>query len=91
MDANTVLDDDFPSSAVTRFASDRALMAIGALFHGEPGHGILGQSQRNEYIRYAREMRRRRGRVFVLTGTASLILWGSRQSRVPALSDVRAT
>ena len=91
MDATTVLDDDFPSSAVTRFASDRALMAIGALFHGEPGHSILGQSQRNEYIRYAREMRRRRGRVFVLTGTASLILWGSRQSRVPALSDVRAT
>ena len=72
MDADTVLDDDFLSSAVTRFTSDRALMAVGGLFHGEPGHGILGQFQRNEYIRYAREMRRRRGRVFVLTGTASL-------------------
>jgi len=72
MDADTVLDDDFLSSAVARFTSDRALMAIGGLFHGEPGHGVLGQFQRNEYIRYAREMRRRRGRVFVLTGTASM-------------------
>ena len=72
MDADTVLDQGFLSSAVTRFTSDRALMAIGGLFYGEPGHGILGQFQRNEYIRYAREMRRRRGRVFVLTGTASI-------------------
>jgi cellulose synthase/poly-beta-1,6-N-acetylglucosamine synthase-like glycosyltransferase len=51
---------------------DRALMAVGGLFYGEEGQGILGQFQRNEYIRYAREMKRRRGRVFVLTGTASL-------------------
>ena len=47
-------------------------MAVGGLFYGEEGSGLIGQFQRNEYIRYAREMRRRRGRVFVLTGTASL-------------------
>jgi cellulose synthase/poly-beta-1,6-N-acetylglucosamine synthase-like glycosyltransferase len=47
-------------------------MAIGGLFYGDEGEGLLGQFQRNEYIRYSRELRRRRGRVFVLTGTASL-------------------
>ncbi|WP_051389394.1 glycosyltransferase family 2 protein [Arthrobacter sp. 35W] len=72
MDADTALDDGFLESAVARFTNDRALMAVGGLFYGEEGHGLLGQFQRNEYIRYAREMQRRRGRVFILTGTASL-------------------
>ncbi|GAA1347632.1 glycosyltransferase family 2 protein [Arthrobacter roseus] len=72
MDADTRLDDGFLASAVRRFTEDRALMAVGGLFYGETGHGLIGQFQRNEYVRYAREMQRRRGRVFVLTGTASL-------------------
>lgn len=72
MDADTQLDPGFLAAAVARFTNDRALMAVGGLFHGEPGHGLIGQFQRNEYTRYAREIRRRRGRVFVLTGTASL-------------------
>lgn len=72
MDADTVLDDGFLAAGIQRFTSDRALMAIGGLFYGEGGHGILGQLQRNEYVRYSREVRRRRGRVFVLTGTASM-------------------
>lgn len=72
MDADTVLDDGFLAAGVQRFTSDRALMAIGGLFYGEVGHGVLGQLQRNEYVRYSREIRRRRGRVFVLTGTASM-------------------
>jgi cellulose synthase/poly-beta-1,6-N-acetylglucosamine synthase-like glycosyltransferase len=72
MDADTRLDQGFIETAVTRFSNDRALMAVGGLFHGEPGHGLLGQFQRNEYIRYAREIQRRRGRVYVLTGTASI-------------------
>lgn len=72
MDADTVLDDGFLAAGVQRFTSDRALMAIGGLFYGEDGHGVLGQLQRNEYVRYSREIRRRRGRVFVLTGTASM-------------------
>ncbi|MET3946857.1 cellulose synthase/poly-beta-1,6-N-acetylglucosamine synthase-like glycosyltransferase [Arthrobacter sp. UYCu512] len=72
MDADTQLDDGFLESAVRRLSQDRALMAVGGLFYGEEGHGMLGQFQRNEYVRYARDMRRRRGRVFVLTGTASV-------------------
>ena len=72
MDADTTLDAGFLETAVIRLTNDRALMAVGGLFHGEEGEGLLGQFQRNEYIRYAREMRRRRGRVFVLTGTASI-------------------
>jgi cellulose synthase/poly-beta-1,6-N-acetylglucosamine synthase-like glycosyltransferase len=72
MDADTALDDGFLEVAVTRFTRDRALMAVGGLFYGEDVGGLLGQFQRNEYIRYSREMRRRRGRVFVLTGTASI-------------------
>lgn len=72
MDADTVLDDGFLAAGVQRFTSDRALMAIGGLFYGEEGHGLIGQLQRNEYVRYSREIKRRRGRVFVLTGTASM-------------------
>lgn len=72
LDADTSLDDGFLAVAVDRFTTDRALMAVGGLFYGEEGSGLLGQFQRNEYIRYSREIRRRRGHVFVLTGTASL-------------------
>src|SRR5262245_9513055 len=52
MDADTVLDDGFLETAVARFTSDRALMAVGGLFYGEDGAGLIGQFQRNEYIRY---------------------------------------
>jgi cellulose synthase/poly-beta-1,6-N-acetylglucosamine synthase-like glycosyltransferase len=72
MDADTTLDQGFLAAAVRRFTDDRALMAIGGLFYGEEGMGMIGQFQRNEYTRYGRKIRRRRGRVFVLTGTASI-------------------
>jgi len=72
MDADTILDQGFLTTAVQRMTSDRALMAVGGLFYGEDGLGLIGQFQRNEYARYAREIRRRRGRVYVLTGTASV-------------------
>lgn len=72
MDADTVLSQGFVESAIRRMAEDRALMAIGGLFYGEPGGGLLGLFQRNEFTRYARDLRRRRGLVFVLTGTASI-------------------
>ncbi|HWI42247.1 MAG TPA: glycosyltransferase family 2 protein [Nocardioides sp.] len=72
MDADTELDDGFLESVVRRMSEDRALMAIGGQFYGEPGSGLLGQLQRNEFTRYAREIRRRRGRVYVLTGTATV-------------------
>ncbi len=44
----------------------------GGVFYGEDGHGLIGQLQRNEFTRYQRYISRRRGKVFVLTGTASL-------------------
>ncbi len=85
MDADTVLDEGFLAAGVQRFTSDRALMAIGGLFYGEQGHGLLGQLQRNEYVRYSREIKRRRGRVFVLTGTASMF----RPRALRAVADQR--
>lgn len=72
MDADTSLDDGFLAAAARRMTQDRGLMAIGGLFYGEDGKGLIGQFQRNEYTRYGRDLRRRRGRVFVLTGTATV-------------------
>jgi len=72
MDADTTLDQGFLQVARRRFTDDRALMAVGGLFYGESGGGVIGQFQRNEYLRYSRDLRRRPGKVFVLTGTASL-------------------
>lgn len=72
MDADTILDQGFLEAAVQRMTDDRALMAVGGLFYGEEGGGLIGQFQRNEYARYARDIKRRRGKVYVLTGTASV-------------------
>jgi biofilm PGA synthesis N-glycosyltransferase PgaC len=72
VDADTVLDEGFVEIATRRLTSDRAMMSVGGLFYGEGNRGVLAQFQRNEYVRYSRELERRRGRVFVLTGTASI-------------------
>ncbi len=83
MDADTVIGREYLETAKQRMTEDRALMAIGGLFTGEDGHGLIGQFQRNEYIRYSRDIERRRGRLFVLTGTASVF-------RSAALREVAA-
>lgn len=72
MDADTSLDEGFIEPAVVRFRNDRGIMAIGGIFKGYPGGGILGIFQRNEYDRYERKINRRRGQVFVLTGTSTM-------------------
>ena len=72
MDADTVLRQGFLASAVKHFSDDRGLSAIGGLFFGEDRPGLIAQIQKNEYTRYSREINRRKGRVFVLTGTASI-------------------
>lgn len=88
MDADTQFGSDrFLETARARMTADRALMAVGGLFTGEPGHGLLGQFQRNEFTRYCREIRRRRGKVFVLTGTASVF----RATALRAVADSRGT
>ncbi|WP_300681606.1 glycosyltransferase family 2 protein [Nocardioides sp.] len=83
MDADTTLDPGFLAGVKRRMTLDRALMAVGGLFYGEDGAGLRGQFQRNEYMRYQRELKRRRGRVFVLTGTATAF-------RARALREVAA-
>lgn len=87
MDADGQIGPDFLTTARDRFHYDRALMAVGGLFHGEPGHGLLGQFQRNEYTRYQRIIARRNGMVFVLTGTASVF----RASALRGVAEARGT
>ena len=73
MDADTVLVSDFLAVAERRLLADPVLQAVGGIFCGEPGSGLVGQLQRNEYTRYSRTIARRKGRrVMVLTGTGSV-------------------
>ncbi len=72
MDADSQINSTFLESAARHFLEVPSLDAVGGVFYGEEGHGFLGQLQRNEFIRYSDQIRKRRGRVFVLTGTASL-------------------
>ncbi|MBU6245105.1 MAG: glycosyltransferase family 2 protein [Actinomycetales bacterium] len=83
MDADTSLAGGFIEVAARHLESDTELAAVGGIFYGEPGHGLIGQFQRNEYARYSAQIRARRGRVFVLTGTATMF-------RASALMDVAA-
>jgi len=71
MDADTVMDEAFLAIAEAKLRSDMQLGAVGGVFYGDTGGGILGLLQRNEYARYGREIDRT-GRVMVLTGTAAL-------------------
>jgi cellulose synthase/poly-beta-1,6-N-acetylglucosamine synthase-like glycosyltransferase len=72
MDADSTIAPVFLEVAVGLMEEDRDLAAVGGLFYGENGGRLVGQFQRNEYTRYQRLVARKRGRVFVLTGTASL-------------------
>lgn len=70
-DADTALAPTFLARATAELRRV-SVGAVGGIFHGEPGGGLIGSVQRNEYARYAREIHRRRGRAVVLTGTATL-------------------
>jgi len=72
MDADTVMVEDFIERAVAEFDAVPERDAVGGVFVGDDAPGLLAQFQRNEYLRYGRDISRRQGRVFVLTGTASL-------------------
>ena len=85
MDADTVLVPRFLEIAAGRLEADPDLVAVGGIFEGEDGGGLVGQLQRNEYARYRRHIGRRKGRVFVLTGTASLF----RAYALRAVADAR--
>ncbi len=83
MDADTIPAPRFVEVAAARLEADPEMTAVGGIFYGEHGHGLLGQFQRNEYARYSAQIRMRHGRVFVLTGTATMF-------RAEALLDVAA-
>ncbi len=83
MDADTSLAPRFIQVGAARLEADPELTAVGGIFYGEDGHGLIGQFQRNEYARYSLQIRARHGRVFVLTGTATMF-------RADALLDVAA-
>ena len=81
MDADSLLDPGFLEAACRYLRDDtlrpdargsRGLGGVGGTFRGGPGAGLLGAFQRNEYVRYARDVRRLKGRALVLTGTASV-------------------
>lgn len=71
-DADSVLDPEFIASALSRLAADDRLGAVGGVFRGQDGGGFVGHLQRNEYARYARDVRRLKGRCLVVTGTAAV-------------------
>lgn len=73
MDADSTISPEFLEVAVSLLEEDPDLIAVGGLFYGENGGGLVGQFQRNEYARYQRVVARRLNRVFVLTGTASIV------------------
>ncbi|NUU19094.1 glycosyltransferase family 2 protein [Cellulomonas humilata] len=87
MDADSTITPDFLEVALGRLEDDHDLMAVGGLFSGEEGGRVLAQMQRNEFARYQRVLRRREGRVFVLTGTASVI----RAYALRAISEARGS
>jgi cellulose synthase/poly-beta-1,6-N-acetylglucosamine synthase-like glycosyltransferase len=73
MDADSTIGPDFLAVALGLLESNAGLVAVGGLFYGEDGAALIGQLQRNEFTRYQRVVARKLNRVFVLTGTASLI------------------
>ena len=85
MDADSVIVPEFLQTALHHLEADPDLMAVGGVFYGERGSGLIEQLQRNEYVRYAREIARRGGQVFVLTGTAGVF----RAYALKAVADAR--
>lgn len=71
VDADSVVATDFVAHALTALA-DPTVGAVGGVFYGEDGFGLVGQLQRNEYHRYARDIARRGAKAAVLTGTATI-------------------
>jgi cellulose synthase/poly-beta-1,6-N-acetylglucosamine synthase-like glycosyltransferase len=70
MDADSFLAPSFLLEARRRLRGN--VGGVGGVFTGRAGGGFVGMLQRNEYARYARDTARLKGRVLVLTGTATL-------------------
>ena len=74
-DADSALDPDFLAIARLEVGIKR-IGAVGGVFRGTPGGGVVGHLQRNEYARYARDVRRLNGKCLVVTGTAAVLRAG---------------
>ncbi|HVV74572.1 MAG TPA: glycosyltransferase family 2 protein [Mycobacteriales bacterium] len=78
VDADSALDEGFVEAALDKLGtlasngSGKTIGGVGGTFRGGRGGGFVGMLQRNEYARYARDVRRLKGKVLVLTGTAAL-------------------
>ncbi len=70
MDADSILVPTFLSEAQKHLRN--GFGGVGGVFTGRSGGGFVGMLQRNEYARYARDVARLKGKVLVLTGTATL-------------------
>ena len=70
MDADSFLVPTFIAEARRHLRDD--IGGVGGTFTGRSGGGFVGMLQRNEYALYARDVARLKGRVLVLTGTATL-------------------
>lgn len=77
MDADTRLAPSFLEESAGILERDGDVSAVGGVFEGDARPGLLAQLQRNEFARYARQLDSRKGRVFVLTGTATLFRPGA--------------
>ncbi|WP_336032871.1 glycosyltransferase family 2 protein [Geodermatophilus sp. FMUSA9-8] len=71
-DADSSLDEGFLEGAAHHVLRDDRMGAVGGTFRGDPGGGLVGHLQRNEYARYARDVRRLQGKCLVVTGTAAM-------------------
>ncbi|MBA9003311.1 glycosyltransferase [Thermomonospora cellulosilytica] len=95
MDADSALDPGFIRHGLAYLAGGR-YAAVGGTFTGKPGGGVVGMFQRNEYARYARDVRRLKGKALVLTGTATIfrattlqeVVAARRERRLPGLPHV---
>jgi cellulose synthase/poly-beta-1,6-N-acetylglucosamine synthase-like glycosyltransferase len=89
MDADSRLAPTFLVEAMRRLRDGAG--GVGGVFTGRPGGGFVGMLQRNEYARYARDVARMKGRVLVLTGTATLfsaptlrhVVWARAEGLLP--------
>lgn len=80
MDADSRLSENWIEAAAERMVRDRSIAGACGTYAGEPGNGLIGQFQRNEYARAARLIARR-NTIWVLSGCGTLL-------RVEALREV---
>ncbi|SEN52149.1 Glycosyltransferase, catalytic subunit of cellulose synthase and poly-beta-1,6-N-acetylglucosamine synthase [Nonomuraea pusilla] len=95
LDADSALDPGFVQAGLEWLAGGR-YAAVGGTFTGKDGGGLVGAFQRNEYVRYARDVRRLKGKALVLTGTATmfraltlqLVVRARNEGRLPGAAHV---